>query len=53
MSIRGIDFDTLCEICKYKNTSGDCIEEDNISGKCIKIECPIWGELDTTETEDD
>jgi len=50
-----ISFETLKEICMHKNTdvdnSNECIEQNNFSGECSCIECPIWNELSSSEIE--
>ena len=41
MEEKVIDFETLSDVCKYRNIKNGCDEDDNISGKCDCSECPV------------
>lgn len=46
-----ITFNVMCELCKFKEESGECVDVDNITGTCDENECPYWNDLCNADIE--
>jgi hypothetical protein len=50
MISKAVKFHEVSDICKYNKSEDygvdyDCEHKENCSGKCERLDCPIWSEL--------